>query len=176
MNLKCMLAEKITREKLDYFIRKYATKKKTLDIGCGNSPYSKYFPKRVGVDIEKSKNADILGDAHALPFKDKTFNFVLATELLEHTKDPQKVINEIWRVLKPNGKLILTTRFIFPLHDTPNDYYRYTKYGLKQLLREWYISEIKEETDTIGTIAVLFQRIAIQCNILHFRPLKLFCI
>lgn len=174
MGLNKLFTKKITRKRLNCFIKKHATNKKTLDLGCGNSPYSKYFPNRIGLDLEKSKNIDIVGNVHALSFKDKTFDTVLSTELLEHVKNPQKAIDEMKRVLKPNGKLILTTRFIFPLHDTPNDYYRFTKYGLRYLLREWDIVEIEEETDTIGTMAILFQRVAIQCNILNFKPLKVF--
>ena len=133
MDFKKIFARKISRERLEPFIRKNLTDEKTLDLGCGNSPYSKYFPNRIGCDIERSKNVDIVGDAHELPIKDNVFHSVLATEVLEHVKNPQKVIDEVRRVLKPNGKLILTTRFIFPLHDTPNGYYRYTKYGLGYL-------------------------------------------
>lgn len=165
---------KITRYNLDYFIKKHATEKRTLNIGSGTSPYIDHFPNSVNLDIEKSGFVDILGDAQNLPFKDKTFEVILATEILEHLKEPQKAIDEMKRVCKNNGKLILTTRFIFPLHDTPNDYYRYTKYGLRHLLREWRIIEIKEETDTVGSIAVLLQRIGFQCDILYFKPFKLF--
>jgi len=157
---------------MDKFLKNHTTKTKTLDVGCGNSRYSRYFPETVGFDITKSQNVDVVGDADLLPFKDKTFGVVLATELLEHLKEPQRALNEMKRVLWEGGKLILTTRFIFPLHDTPHDYYRYTKYGLKYLLREWGILEIKEETDTLGCIAVLIQRIAFQCDILYFKPFK----
>lgn len=76
------------------------------------------------------------------------------------------------RVVKKRGKLILSTRFLFPLHDTPSDYFRYTKYGLRYLLRDWDVVQITEETNTIETLAVLLQRIAFQCDILHFKPLK----
>ena len=174
MDLKKLLTKKITRENLDCFIKKHTTNKKTLDLGCGTSPYSKYFPNRVGMDLKKSQDINLVGDAHRLPFKEEIFDIVLATEVLEHLKNPQIAINEMGRVLKHNGKLIITTRFIFPLHDTPNDYYRYTKYGLKHLLRKWNVVEIKEETDTMGAVSVLFQRIAIQCDILHFKLMNFF--
>ena len=167
-----IITRKITRESMDKFLKKHATKTKTLDVGCGNSRYSRYFPNNVGFDIMKSRNVDVVGDVHSLSFKNDSFDVVLATEVLEHLIEPQQAINEMKRVLKDRGKLILTTRFIFPLHDTPHDYYRYTKYGLKYLLREWEITEMEEETDTIECIAVLIQRIAFQCNILYFKPFK----
>lgn len=69
--------------------------------------------------------------------------------------------------------LILSTRFLFPLHDIPDDYYRFTKYGLQYLFRDWQIIELKEETDTLETIAVLLQRICYQCNGTFLKPLKL---
>lgn len=75
---------------------------------------------------------------------------------------------------KKGGKLILTTCFIFPLHDIPNDYYRFTKYGLRHLFTDWEILELKEATDTLTAIAVLLQRIGYQYKILKFKPFKLF--
>ena len=69
-------------------------------------------------------------------------------------------IAEMKRVLKPGGKLLLTTRFVFPLHDVPNDYFRFTKYGLQHLLKDgWEIIELEDETSTKDTIAALLQRI-----------------
>ena len=156
------LTKKITRKRLDDFIKKHSSSRLALDLGCSNSPYSKYFPNRVGVDLKKGKRVDVIGDAHDLPFKDNTFDIILCTEVLEHLHTPQKAISEMQRVLKPKGKLILTTRFIFPLHDIPNDYFRFTKYGLKYLFKDWDILEIKEEVNTIQTFSVLLQRLAYQ--------------
>lgn len=167
-----VISRKITRERMDKFLKRHSARTKTLDVGCGNSRYSRYFPNNIGFDIIESRKVDVVGDVHSLPFKNDSFDAVLATEVLEHLIEPQHAINEMKRVLKGGGKLILTTRFIFPLHDTPHDYYRYTKYGLKYLLRDWEIIEMEEETDTIGCIAVLIQRIAFQCNILYFKPFK----
>lgn len=158
------VSRKITRENLDSFLKSHATSDKTLDIGSGSSLYANYFPNRLGLDIAKSRNPDLIADAHSLPFRNESFDCILCTEVLEHLKEPHKAKNEMNRVLRDGGKLILTTRFIFPLHDTPDDFYRFTKYGLRYLLRDWDIVKIQEETDTIGSIAVLIQRIAFQCR------------
>ena len=171
-NLKQALTSKITRSKLDDFLKTHRSCGKTLNIGCANLRYTSYFPYMVALDIDKTKEPDIAGDTHYLPLIDESFDVVLCTEVLEHLKEPQKAIDDMRRVLKKGGKLILTTPFIFPLHDTPSDYFRYTKYGLRYLLRDWDIAQITEETDTMGTLAVLLQRIAFQCEILHFKPLK----
>ena len=129
------LAGKITRRRLDAFLKKYATTGKTLDIGCSTGPYATYFPNRTGLDIKKTPAVDIVADCHDLHMiGDEQFDCVLCTEVLEHLHTPQQAINEFHRVLKKNGTLILTTRFIYPLHDVPHDYYRYTRYGLEHLL------------------------------------------
>lgn len=163
--IKDFLTKKITRVELEKFIKGQASKKYTLDLGCANSPYSQYFPHRVGFDVVPGVGVDVLGDAHSLPFEDNKFDMVLCTEVLEHLHSPHVAIAEMNRVLKVGGMLILTTRFIFPLHDTPNDYFRYTKYGLQHLLREWQILELREEVGTQETIAVLLQRIAFQSQL-----------
>jgi len=170
---KIGLTSKITRQKLELFIQKHKNNELTLDIGCSNSPYIKYFPNRIGLDIQNGPNVDIVADVYELPFEDEKFDNILCTEVLEHLHSPHLAISEMKRVLKQGGKLILSTRFIFPLHDVPNDYYRYTKYGLKYLFKDWQIIELKEEANTLTTLAVLFQRIGYQCEILGFRPLKL---
>ncbi len=159
------LTEKITRKKLKSFIERNANNKYTLDIGCANSPYSSFFPNRVGLDVTKGENVDIVADAHELPFPDRTFEQILCTEVLEHLHSPEQAIKEMDRVLKPNGILLLTTRFIFPIHDAPNDYYRYTKYGLRHLFRGWDVLSIEDEVDTIETVAVLLQRIGFQTTL-----------
>ena len=159
---------------MEKFIKMHQSSKLTLDLGCGHASYKKYFPNRIGFDIQSGPGVDVVGDAHNLPFENEKFDNILCTEVLEHLHSPYIAISEMKRVLKKGGKLVLTTRFIFPLHDIPHDYYRFTKYGLKHLFKNWEILELKEETNTIEGIAVLLQRIGYQCEILHFRIFKLF--
>lgn len=163
--IKQILNNKLTRIELDNFLSKHKSEEYTLDLGCGNSPYRKYFPNRVGFDFEKKDGVDVVGDIHKLPFEDEKFDIILCTEVLEHLHSPEIAINEMKRVLKKNGTLILTTRFIFPIHDSPHDYYRYTKYGLLHLFRDWEIIELIEEAGTVKTMAILIQRIAFQTKL-----------
>lgn len=171
------LTRKITRPRLDTFLARYATDAKTLDIGCGNDQYGNYFPSRTTVDIEQREgiDVDIIADAHDLhQIADASYDVILCTEVLEHLHTPARAIAEFKRVLAPGGLLILTTRFVYPLHDTPHDYYRYTKYGLQHLLQDFAIETLEEETNTVETLAVLYQRIGFQCDTLWLKPFKVF--
>ena len=169
------LTKKITRGRLDAFLKKYATEKKTLDIGWGTALYGKYFPNRTTLDIEARPNTqvDIIADAHDLSeITDASYEVILCTEVLEHLHTPAKALAEFHRVLKAGGLLLLSTRFVFPLHDVPGDYYRYTKYGLRHLLQDFEIEDIVDEATTMETLAVLYQRIGFQCDTLWLRPCK----
>ncbi|MEK7177181.1 MAG: class I SAM-dependent methyltransferase [Patescibacteria group bacterium] len=166
--------KKITRRNLEEFLKRYATKSRVLDVGSGGSSYQKFFPNRVTVDIDPNREPDVIGDAHALPFKDGEFETVLCTEVLEHVKNPFDVEKEFWRVLKPGGILVLSTRFIFPIHDAPNDFWRFTRYGLKMIFKQWEIIELTDEAATFSTLAVLLQRISFQTRLRANAAIKLF--
>ncbi|MBL7159606.1 methyltransferase domain-containing protein [Candidatus Microgenomates bacterium] len=120
--------------------KKYDKKgKKLLDIGAGNSPYKKYFKKLsyFTQDIKQNQNKtiDYIGnlDKGLKMIKKESFDYILCTQVLEHLKNPQKTFQEFYRILKPKGKVFLTTNFIYQIHMIPNDYYRFTKYGLEYL-------------------------------------------
>ena len=166
------LSRKLTRITLDRFIAAHATSRLTLDIGAQNGPYAAHFPNRVPLDIRPGRGVRIIGDAQALGIRDAAFPVVLCTEVLEHLPEPQRAIDEMYRVLEPGGQLLLTTRFLFPIHDAPHDYFRYTKYGLRHLLRRFEIVTLDEETTTVGTLAVLLQRLGMQAETLHWTPLR----
>lgn len=166
------LSAKLTRITLDRFIADHASSRRTLDIGAQNGPYAAQFPRRIGLDIQPGAGVHIIGDAQALCIRDRAFEVVLCTEVLEHLPEPQRAIDEMYRVLEPGGELLLTTRFLFPLHDTPHDYFRFTKYGLRHLLRRFEIVALHEETDSIGALAVLLQRLGMQAETLGWTPLR----
>jgi SAM-dependent methyltransferase len=166
------LSGKLTRVTLDAFIARHATNARTLDIGAQNGPYAAHFPNRLALDIRPGAGVRVIGDAQALGIADASFPVILCTEVLEHLPEPQRAIDEMYRVLAPGGTLLLTTRFLFPIHDAPHDYFRFTKYGLRHLLRRFEILELREETDAVGTIAVLLQRLGMQAQTLGREPLR----
>ncbi len=166
---------KITRDNLDMFLKDYATNAKVLDVGSGGSSYGRFFPNRLTVDIDPARQPDIVADASSLPFKDGEFEVILCTEVLEHVKNPFEIEKEFYRVLKSGGRLILTTRFVYPIHDSPHDYWRYTKYGLKELFKRWRFVELKDESSNFSAIAILLQRMGFQST-LRFNLLAKFVI
>lgn len=157
--------KKLTRKMLDSFLAPHASNDVVLDVGSGGSSYDMYFPNRLTIDIDPARKPTIVGDIHNLPFKNEEFTMVLCTEVIEHVIDPQKAIHELMRVLKPGGKLVLTTRFVYPLHDVPHDYWRYTKYNLTRLFSDYKIIELKAESKTFYALAVLVQRVCFQTKL-----------
>ena len=83
---------------------------------------------------------DLIASSTAIPIREKQFDLVLCTEVLEHVSEPGKALQEIRRVLKPSGHLFISVPFLIGLHEEPHDYYRYTEHGLRYLLtREGFI-------------------------------------
>jgi len=106
-----------------------------LDAGCGSMPYRRYFKNYtyIGQDVVETPGLDIVSDITSIPLKANSVDAILCTQVLEHCKTPDKVFKEFGRLLKPGGKLFLSTHHAFPIHMEPHDYYRFTKYGLAEL-------------------------------------------
>ena len=110
-----------------------------LDVGCGGMPYRAFFDSRVrryvGVDRSRASGPgmDVCGDALALPSRGEAFETVICSQVLEHLPEPGLAMSEMARVLKPGGLLVLTAPHIWGIHEEPDDYYRYTGYGLRYL-------------------------------------------
>lgn len=75
---------------------------------------------------------DVFADGAKLPFPDHCFDAVFCLEVLEHVPEPAQVMEEISRVLKPGGRAWISMPFLYPLHDAPFDFQRYTEYGLRR--------------------------------------------
>src|SRR3989344_8474879 len=127
-------------------------RKKILDLGCGSKPYASLFEENIyiGIEIENgghknsSKSSDIFFDGQVIPFDDVSFDVVICTQVLEHAEDPDRLIKEAYRVLKYDGLLYLTCPFVWPEHEVPYDFRRYTQFGLRKLAgREFNLIHIK---------------------------------
>jgi SAM-dependent methyltransferase len=80
-----------------------------------------------GIDMAAGPGVDLRADAERLPFLSRCADVVVSTELLEHVRDWHAVLAEMRRVLKPDGRLLLTTRSPgFEYHGFPHDYWRFT--------------------------------------------------
>ena len=117
-----------------------------LDVGCGNKPYEHLFrpfiSEYVGVEhsgtfgktsASQTGGPDVLYEGRSLPFEDASFDTVLSIQVLEHTAEPQALLEEMSRVLRPDGLMILNAPFSFRLHEEPHDFFRYTPHGLRAM-------------------------------------------
>ena len=138
------LVHRLARQQIDSAAVSNASGR-LLDVGCGRRPYDdileRVSEKRVGLDVDRKRyeespaTPDVWGSAASLPFARETFDTVVSFQVLEHVADPQLVVSEISRVLKPGGRLLLTAPHIWGIHEEPEDYFRYTGFGLSQLSR-----------------------------------------
>lgn len=144
------------RLSLEAFLERHATDALTLEVGGEDVTYRRWFSNHVVINITPNPLIHVQADVHRLPFRDETFDLVLCTEVLEHLHAPDSALREMHRVLKPRGKLILTTPFAYAIHYAPTDYWRYTRYGLARMLEGWRVDEIKESTSDGAALATLF--------------------
>lgn len=115
-----------------------------LDFGCGRSPYKPLFKvdSYIGIDINESghadedKRADVIYDGSVMPFENESFDCFICSEVIEHVFDLDHVLTDLARVLRRGGMGIITTPFIWPEHEMPFDYARYSRFGLKHALQK----------------------------------------
>lgn len=120
------------------------------DLGCGEAPYKGWFSQcadsYIGVDWSDSfhnTKADIVANLNErLPIDDAVADTVLSLSVIEHLSEPQIMLNEAHRILKPGGGLILQVPWQWQVHEAPYDFFRYTPYGLRMLLERAGFTEI----------------------------------
>lgn len=120
-----------------------------LDLGCGAQPFraavQRHGGRYVGIDRTApfGPSGTVTADAARLPVVDAGADVVLCTELLEHVADINLVFGEIGRVLRPGGILVLTTPFMYGLHEEPWDFRRLTPHGLAALAADHGLHPLK---------------------------------
>ncbi|MGH7162873.1 MAG: class I SAM-dependent methyltransferase [Planctomycetota bacterium] len=108
-----------------------------LDFGCGSRPYRALFAPKfatyLAADLPGNPEADVQLDADGrVPLPDGAADCVLSSQVLEHVDDPRRYLGEARRLLRPGGRLVLSTHGIWPYHPDPSDHWRWTAEGLQR--------------------------------------------
>ncbi|MFD1298902.1 class I SAM-dependent methyltransferase [Lysobacter gummosus] len=139
---------------------------RVLDVGAGDrwiathlahdADYVALDYPTTGRDMYRAR-PDVFADAAHLPFADGVFDAVICLEVLEHVPDPQRVLDEISRVLRSGGVVWLSMPFLYPIHDAPHDYQRFTLHGLKRSVQNCglSLSEVDKTLHALRTAGLL---------------------
>ncbi len=137
---------------------------RVLDAGAGEAQYADHFAhcRYTGVDLAigdqqwSYSGLDVIADLTCLPFQDRSFEAAMNIVVLEHVREPARALREIARVLEPGGQLLIVVPQEWEVHQGPNDFYRYTRYGLEWLLEGAGFS--KPKVQPIGGYFTLLAR------------------
>ncbi len=156
----------INRILMNVSLRKFKLSGKVLDLGAGTirSSYLDFLQGKdaqiTSVDISLQRRPDVTADLEQpLPIESNLYDFVLCFNLLEHIYNHQQLLSEIYRVLKPDRSLIGYVPFLVKYHPDPNDYFRYTKQGLRQLFKDAGFSEVSIEYIGRGPLTAAWAQI-----------------
>jgi SAM-dependent methyltransferase len=109
---------------------------RVLDYGCADIPYRGLFPASadyVAADLPGNPRATVqIAADGTIPVEDGSCDVVLSTQVLEHVEEPALYLSECFRVLRPGGRLLLTTHGMMVWHPDPVDYWRWTCEGLRR--------------------------------------------
>lgn len=112
-----------------------------VDYGCGTMPYRQLFEsytsKYYGADIKGNPVAEVeIQSNGSLNISDDFATVVLSTQVLEHVTCPKSYLAECYRILKPGGRLVLSTHGYWVYHPCPTDFWRWTGQGLQKIIQE----------------------------------------
>jgi len=113
---------------------------KVIDLGCGSMPFRESLPKNTTAYHTLDLHPRSVDVTYAADIQDMwmiaegSYDTALCFETLEHVPDPFRAAHEIYRILRPGAKLLMSVPHLSRLHDEPHDYYRFTSYGLRHLL------------------------------------------
>ncbi len=159
----------IIRKNVYRGVVKYAPlmKGKMMDFGCGTKPYQSLFTaadEYIGVDYageghsHENEQIDVYYDGKTIPFPDNTFDSILASEVLEHVFNLEDILKELYRVLKPGGKILITIPFAWKEHEIPIDFGRYTSFGFRNLLERngFSVLHMDKSSNAVQTMTQLW--------------------
>lgn len=136
------------------WIRVWPTQGSLLDFGSGTSPYRKWLPPSWSYeDLDPASEKATYRELSQIP-RERSYDRILALEVLEHLRDPEQSLRHLRSLLKPNGELILSVPFAARIHPCPQDFQRWTPEGLQELCNQCglEILEIRYRGSDLSTL------------------------
>jgi SAM-dependent methyltransferase len=173
------ISKLVSRKKLYSFIKEEITKEllltnkklNILNVGSGGDVQKLLLQFKgvnlLNIDIDYLRGPDIvcdITDSNLTNIINFEPDLVCIFEVLEHVKEPHKAIRNIYKILKKGGKCICSAPFIFPIHDEPNDYFRFTIYGLKLLFKDFSTINILKKNGWLESFFVNLTRLIKERN------------
>jgi SAM-dependent methyltransferase len=156
----------LTRHSLLLAVKEYASELEgnLLDFGCGSRPYQSLFSvdKYIGLDFEnpghphQNEQIDLFYDGKKIPFADEYFDAVFSSEVFEHVFNLEEILKEINRVMKIDGKILITCPFAICEHEVPHDFARYSSFGIRSILEKNGF-QIIQQLKTGNNVETVFQ-------------------
>ncbi len=128
----------------------------TIVLSIGGGP-GRENPRVVNLNLDAFDSVDIVGDGTNVPLADASVDTVTCNAVIEHVQKPADLVSEMYRILKPGGYAQLMIPFVFPFHEFPGDYQRYTASGILELTRAFEKVELCVLTGPTSTMLVLFR-------------------
>ena len=157
------------RKNLYKNIRRYSKYMRgvVMDFGCGAKPYRGLFTncvKYIGLDTDISghshngEDVDVKYDGKNIPFGENEIDSIFSSEVFEHVEDIHSIMDELHRVLKPGGYMLITAPFVWNEHEIPYDFRRFTSYGIRKIVKKsgFDIIQSRKSTSYMETIFQMF--------------------
>ena len=139
------------RKQLNKYLNKLVPKFKDAEIlEFGSGVNTKFSAKNIFINTKSFKQTDVNPDfGHdVLDVRDvsrlnKEYDLVLCCNVIEHVYENERIVSNLKKLVKKNGHLLISVPFIYPLHDEPGDYWRYTEHTLKKMFEDFHIEDFK---------------------------------
>jgi SAM-dependent methyltransferase len=155
------------------FFKKYKTSEDQIvvNIGSGNTLLTDGI---INLDLVEYKNVNIVSDINRLPFHDNSIDILVNIAVLEHVPNPEGVVKDIFRVMKPGGIVYSYIPFLQPFHASPYDYKRFTYEGIKNLYSQFEVISTKPTGGPTSALVWILQEWVTLILSFGIKPLHFF--
>ena len=164
------LAKKISRREtnraLAGFVQGLPPGQRILNIGAGGN-FEEIIRENIphtdivlhSADIDPARNPDVVDDITQTGLPENSYDCIICLSVLEHVTDPVAAAQNMYRILSPGGRCLIAVPFLFPLHEAPHDYFRFTEFGIRELFSRFEILRVDAANYWWETLLLLLLRV-----------------